>query len=239
MISQAEGAGDRSKNLFGSGEDGCLVTIDLKTDKSKSLGSNCSRRTPPCSTFKIALAELGLNTGNLSSTEQFRWDGVVRGRVALNRDHNLKSWLADSVVWVSSILAGRFGLSAIGEQLKKVKYGNAIVTPGEFWLDGSLQISAVENANFLARPENEFLSSAISMLPVEKFGAFAVSGKTGSCYMNGTEKHQIGWYVGWAKSDNKSLAFAVRFIEKGSYKTKGPAGFRTKEIAKEYFKSLD
>lgn len=218
--------------LFGPGEMGCLEFSPL-TEKSEKIkfGSNCEVQTAPCSTFKIAIAEMGFKSGKLKpSGETFKWDGTKRGREALNKDQDLFSWMKDSVVWVSSIIVNRIGVDQVRLELSGMNYGNASVGPEEFWIKGPLKVSVDEQLQYLSR-KTKRLQDAIAILPAESIGGYTVRGKTGSCFVeNRMDGPQVGWFVGRAEKAQKDFVFALRFLEQEGHKTDGPAGFRAKEL---------
>jgi beta-lactamase class D len=217
---------------FASDEDGCLAYVELGHTEIVSQGKNCKLQTAPCSTFKIAIAEIGYKYKKLNEIgENFKWDGLQRSRDVLNRDQDLFSWMKDSVVWVSSILVSRMSRETIQSELKEMSYGNSAIGPDEFWINGPLRISAEEQVKSLSRQTNSNLQKAVLLLPIEKRGAFSISGKTGSCAHRGTKPdEQIGWYVGRARSGNKVYAFALRFLKPKNAKQESPAGLRAKEL---------
>lgn len=212
-------------------EIGCLVFSPLfDASAMVKYGANCEVQTAPCSTFKIAIAEIGFRSGKLNSSgERFKWDGTRRMREALNKNQDLLSWMKDSVVWVSSIIVNRIGPEKVRGELTNLNYGNASVGPSEFWIKGPLKISVEEQVKYLVR-KDESLKSAISLLPVESVAGYSVAGKTGSCFLDNKEDQQIGWYVGRVKNGKKEYAFALRFVDHENYKTEGPGGFKAKEL---------
>ena len=220
--------------MFAPEEIGCLAFANLTNgSETQIFGENCGVRTRPCSTFKIALAEIAFNNQKINSKgEHFKWDGIKRDRDALNKDQDIYSWMKDSVVWVSSIIVDRLGLEKTQSELNELKYGNALVGPNEFWIKGPLAISVNEQVLYLSRQsKNENLLKAIGTLPIDKVDEFEVSGKTGSCFStNKNDVSEIGWFIGRAKSNQRNYAFALRFIKNKKNKINTPAGVRAKEL---------
>lgn len=217
---------------FAPEEEGCLA-YSVLGDKAEimSYGQNCKVRTAPCSTFKITAAELGFKKKKLNPKgESFKWDGVKRTREALNKDHDLLSWMNDSVVWVSSIVVNRLGRGVVQAELKNLDYGNGSTGPEEFWINGPLGISVDEQIKYLAR-QNQNLQDAMGLLPIEKIAGSSVMGKTGSCIHKGHDPHsQIGWYVGRIRSANQEYAFALRILKPKNSQLDVPASFRAKKL---------
>ncbi len=223
---------------FSTTENGCLIYTNLADRKETQVfGENCSVRSPPCSTFKIALAEIAFKNKKIDvKGEYFKWDGKKRDRDALNKDQDLRSWMRDSVVWVSSLIVDRVTRDRIQLQLSELKYGNALVGLEEFWIKGPLAISVEEQIQYLSRQsQNENLLKALQLLPIERIGSFEVSGKTGSCFLGGSKNSsEIGWFVGTAKSPRGNYALALRFINIKGQETNGPAGLRAKTLFLEW-----
>lgn len=101
------------------------------------------------------------------------------------------------------------------QYLKRLDYGNqrtgSIVDL--FWLDGPLEISAVEQARFVARLAQQALplsprsqSIVRDILRLEEGGDAALYGKTGWIFQ-GTP--QFGWWTGWVEKRGKIYAFAL------------------------------
>ena len=77
-----------AKEAFGD-LGGTLVVIDCSSGQSTIYQPDVAKiPLPPCSTFKIVNAVIGLETGILSSPEEpfYRWDGVERSIPAWNHD---------------------------------------------------------------------------------------------------------------------------------------------------------
>jgi beta-lactamase class D len=109
------------------------------------------KRFSPASTFKVPNSLIALHPGVVDEKQVLRWDGKDRGRAEWSRDHTLESALRVSCVWCYQVLARRIGAARYRELLTRIGYGNARVgrEVTTFWLDGSLQISALEQIAFL------------------------------------------------------------------------------------------
>lgn len=218
----------------------CSLFLNLDSKKLSAQGSHCHLASPPCSTFKIPLAATALKFNKINDTESFQWDQIKRDRDVLNKNHDLRSWLKDSVVWVSSIIVDRIGLSKLKDELKLLNYGNSQVGRNEFWLNGLLKISPHEQINYLSINNDEYLNKAFLFLPAEPAGDFIFYGKTGSCVANeaGTN-NQVGWYVGKATSKKGSYVFVIRIMESDTLKSKSSLGLESKAIALKYFEKIN
>lgn len=169
----------------------------------------------PASTFKIANTLIGLETGVIPD-ESFSlpWDGVTRDLEAWNRDHDLASAMAESVVWFYQEIARRIGHARMAEWVARLGYGNA-ETGGEelidlFWLMGPLAITARQQVEFLERlTSGELPVSSRNvdilrrLMPSRALGAGTMLAKTGT-YVSETSGH--AWLVGWVEQGGAVLA---------------------------------
>jgi beta-lactamase class D len=114
----------------------------------------CRRRLSPASTFKILNSLIGLESGVISD-EHFiiPWDSVHREFESWNRDHDLASAMANSVVWYYQELARRVGRTRMTAYIDSTEYGNNDLSGpvDRFWLGNTLLISAEEQVGFLRR----------------------------------------------------------------------------------------
>ena len=88
-------------------------------------------------TFKVANALIGLEVGSLNDElEVFRWDGKPKPVGLWERDHDLGSGMAYSVVWMFQEIARRTGRERMREWLGRLEYGNRDTSGGIdlFWL---------------------------------------------------------------------------------------------------------
>lgn len=135
----------------GPGE--CVVFAPLGGARTVLGGDECQRRTLPASTFKVPHALIGLQTGVITDRSVMKWDGVKRDFPVWDRDQTLDSAIKMSVVWFFQRLAAAIGRARELEHLRAFRYGSANFTGDvtQFWLNGDLQISPVEQVTFLER----------------------------------------------------------------------------------------
>jgi beta-lactamase class D len=112
-------------------------------------------------------------------------------------------------------LARRVGNERMRAAITKLAYGNMEVghEVDRFWRNGSLQISAVEQAEFLARLAQGKLPVAQKALEEtkeltlrEKTADHKLHFKSGLLNPTGP---RIGWWVGWIERENEVLSFAL------------------------------
>ncbi|SCG16899.1 beta-lactamase class D [Micromonospora echinofusca] len=112
------------------------------------------RRFVPASTFKIAHSLIALETGVVRDERQkVPYGGGPQRVAAWERDMGLRDAVRVSNVPVFQELARRIGPEREREWLRRLGYGNGEVGPAvdRFWLSGPLEISADEQARWLAR----------------------------------------------------------------------------------------
>jgi beta-lactamase class D len=122
---------------------------------------------------------------------------------------SLRDGIRVSNVPVFQELARRIGLPRMTENITAFRYGNQQVgdVVDRFWLDGPLKISAIEQAEFLARfASGKLPVDARHLAAVEQITLFEDSkmlhAKTG--WMP-----PIGWWVGWGRNGDALFTFAL------------------------------
>lgn len=174
-------------------------------------------RFPSASTFKIFNALIALDTGVITSLDQpIHWDGHIYDDFPdWNRDHTLTSAYKVSCVWCFQQLARKVGVATYEQTLTSANYGHLrkpfIVD--QFWLDGSLTISAREQVDFLRQLVNRsllFKASSYDMLRtvmlMEDTPDYQIRAKTGWAARS---EPQIGWYVGYVEKQTDTWLFAL------------------------------
>ncbi len=100
--------------------------------------------------------------------------------------------------------------------LTSFNYGNQDISSGidNFWLNGSLSISAVEQVNFLQRLfeqqlaiKGQTLMLFKQVMLVESTDEYQLFAKTGGGPLS--KDSAIGWYVGMVKTADNSYYFAL------------------------------
>jgi beta-lactamase class D len=192
---------------------GTMVIAPLKD--SQTFIHNEARahsRYTVASTFKILNTLISLEEGTVSGKgDIFKWDGRVHDIANWNRDHTLESAFRMSCVWCYQELARRNGLETYRRYFGKFEYGHLRepLAETEFWLDGSLTISASEQIAFLKQlylRQLPFSTRAYDilreiMLAEEKPG-YRLYAKSGYA-------PPIGWYVGYVETGGDVWFFAM------------------------------
>jgi beta-lactamase class D len=223
----------RSKESFGEYK-GCLYYKNLKTRELNTYG-DCKKQFKPCSTFKIANALIGLETGVLKdASTTMPWDGSKQIMPEWEKEHNLKSAIEVSAVPYFQELARRVGKRRMEHFVKLANYGNKDIgtVVDRFWLDGPLAISGVEQVLFyekLLKNQLPFKKKhqelVKDLLVLERNNDYVLSGKTGTDMVDG--KVVLGWFVGHIRKNNEDIIFAINIQGKEE-----AWGKTAKEIAK-------
>lgn len=222
---------------------GCFVLYDFNNDQYIRYNTErCEQRFLPASTFKIPNSLIILETGAIPDENYIiKWDSVDRGWDKWNMDHDLRSALKYSAVWVYSKLAEKVGREKYEYYLDKLDYGNKTIGDrvDYFWLDWSLRISANEQIEFLkkfVKNDLPFSQRSIDMVKdimiVDETDNYILRAKTGL----GDAKDGIytGWYVGYVEANDNVYVFALNMEEANYEKIKSQVRIDlTKNILKE------
>lgn len=214
---------DFGKYFSDAGVTGAFLLYDPQNDMYLAYDSaRCRRQACPASTFKIFNSLVFLETGALrDENEVIPWDSVERSIKDWNRDHTLRSAIEYSVVWFYQELARRVGRERLQRSLDSVGYGNRTIGEkvDEFWLDGSLRISPVEQIDFLTRLHQNRLPFSRRTMDIvrdimvkEKTDAFIYRGKTGWALRRDMNH---GWFVGYLERKEAVYFFALIADMKG------------------------
>lgn len=218
------------ERVFG-GYDSCFLLTDADGRVLVSVGGwKLARRLPPCSTFKVPNAIIGLDTGVIPDERHvIRWDGVKRRFEEWNQDLDLQNAVKVSAVWYFQELARRVGAERMQAYVDRFAYGNRDLSAGltEFWLEKSLKINAFEQIHFLSRLVKEQLPVsrraqriAKELIVHERAGDDVVAGKTGSGGDPVRKIARLGWYVGYVVKGGRTYLFAANI--QGGENPKGP-----------------
>lgn len=234
-----------------SGTDFCFLLYDMKADKFvKEIGGDrCKERFPACSTFKVPLAVMAFDAGILKDENvMLKWDGRKESREAVNRDHNAKTWMRDSVVWFSQRLTPLMGAKKFQKYLDGFDYGNRDFSQGitTAWLVSpsekkkGLRASAYDQIAFMKKLWRDQLPATaramkltreITFLEASPNG-FKMSGKTGSGLYDKAGTRHLGWFISHIEKDGREYLAVVNFSDLESGK-KGYGGPRAKAATKE------
>ena len=200
-----------------AGVAGTIAVIDER-DGARWVHDPVRAATPylPASTFKVPHALFALEAGVVRDEfQRFAWDGEERRVRSWNRDHDLRSSMRNSVVWVYQDFARAIGEARERRYLESIAYGNADPGGGidRFWLDGALRISALGQLEFLQRLYRNDLPFRVEhqrlvkdLIIVEAGRDWILRAKTG--WQAHLEPH-TGWWVGWVEHPEGAAFFAL------------------------------
>ena len=159
----------------------------------------------------IALEEKAIS----GKDEVLKWNGQIYDFPDWNHDQTLESAFRVSCVWCFQELARRVGAEKYRSYLRKTSYGTLREPFNEttFWLDGSLQISAIEQINFLKKVYLRQLPFSVhtyetlrQVMLVEQTPSYSIRAKTGWATR---VKPPVGWYVGYIETPKEVWFFAT------------------------------
>lgn len=202
---------------------GTLVVIDCLSGRTTTYRPDIAKiPLPPCSTFKIVNALIGLESGIVSSPDEqfYRWDGVERSIAGWNRDLSFREAFQASCVPAFQNLARKIGPERMQVWIDKIGYGNRDISAGidVFWLPSkgrnTIMISPYQQAELMRRivsGDVPFSKASLSVLKqlmfIKKTDSGTLYGKTGSG-ADDTGAFVLGWFVGYVDSNGKTYAFA-------------------------------
>ena len=215
-------------NEIFAGREGAFVLIECSSGKVTTFNPQLAMRPfPPCSTFKIWNALIGLENRAITSPDEnfYRWDGIERSFPSWNKNLTLKEAFQVSCVPAFQNLARQIGKERMQRWIDKIGYGNRDISAGidVFWLPSNgrktILISPTQQAELMRKVvtgDLPFSQTSLSVLRemmfIRKTGLGTLYGKTGS----GTDDRGtfvLGWFVGYVVSNGQTHAFA--FIAEG------------------------
>ncbi len=230
----------------------CTIIADASATDILGQSGDCETRVTPASTFKIALAVMGFDSGFLKNNHTpllpFREGYPDFGGEAWKQPTDPMRWLQYSVVWYSQQITHALGEKTLRDYATKFHYGNADFSGDRgkdnglerAWIASSLAISPLEQINFLRQLVSHQLPVnpkaidqvkeivGVTVLP----NGFEVHGKTGMAFPRNpdysfNEANAYGWFVGWVIKDSHTYVFA-RLIQDET-KQNSSAGNRARD----------
>ena len=196
---------------------GTFVLMDVQTGTIKGWNpERAAKRYIPASTFKIANSLIGLETGAVKSADEILpYGGKPQMFKEWEQDLPLREAIKVSSVPVYQELARRIGAERMAKGVASLGYGN--MKTGEvvdrFWLDGPLEISAVEQVRFIRQLlanelplKPETMKTVREIVSTEAVNGATIHYKTGWCTAT---TPQIGWIVGWIGKEGVNSPFAL------------------------------
>ncbi len=210
-----------------AGVRGTFALLDVKRGQTTVVdAARAKQRMIPASTFKIPHSLIALETGAVKDeNEVIPYGGQPQQFPEWEHDMNLRDAIAASNVPVFQTLARRIGLKRENQWVNRLSYGNRRIGPvvDRFWLDGPLEISAVEQTRFLSRLARQQLPASKKnqlkvreMLKIEEKDGYALFAKTG---WGMSTTPSLGWWVGWVERGDRLHTFALNIDMDGAQDT--------------------
>lgn len=201
--------------------------------------SRAIKRFSPFSTFKVPNSLIGLDTQIIKNAKQPLtfdkekypvqkwWPSVWK-----LPEYNLSSAIKFSMVAVYRQLATDIGQQNMQSYITSFAYGNQDISSGldNFWLNGSMKISAVEQVHFLQKMHQGLLAvkaksveTLKEVMLVESNENYKMYAKTGAGKADPADKNSkvmLGWYVGFVENGQGVHYFAFNFTRDSYAKMK-------------------
>jgi beta-lactamase class D len=200
-----------------AGVDGTLLIESTKTGKRfVHNDTRMQQAFTAASTFKVFNTLIALEEGVIAGASAvIPWDGTRYEIADWNKDQTLESAFKVSCVWCYQALARWVGVSKYPAYLLQAKYGQ-LREPfdgAQFWLDGSLTISAEQQVAFLKQVVERSLPYRASsydtlqtIMLVEATPGYRLYAKTGWTTRTAPG---IGWFVGYVEAAGDTWLFAL------------------------------
>ncbi len=220
--------------LCQEGNNSCTFVLLTELNKGKASKQNstssvnesrANSQLPPFSTFKVVNSLIALDLGVIKNTKQTLtynekaypmqawWPSVWK-----LHQYDLSSAFKYSMVAIYRQLATEIGEKNMLSYLHKMHYGNQEISSGldNFWLNGSMKISAVEQVLLLQKLYHNqwgFNEKAIDgvkeIMLVEATKNYRLFAKTGAGKVD--DGTMLGWYIGFIENSTGVHFFAFNF----------------------------
>lgn len=223
---------------------GTFIVYNLKKDSYYVYNlERANERFYPASSFKIFNTLIGLENNIVKNVDKifYHYDGAKVFLDSWAKDSNLRYAIKVSQVPAYKKLAREIGKENMQVGLNKLNYGNKEIGSeiDKFWLEGPLEISALEQVELLNLLALEKLPFDIKnqkqvkdITILEKTPNFTLHGKTG--WATDNIKIPVGWFVGWIETSDNIYSFAINLDIQNSNLLPKREG-----IVKEYFNKIN
>lgn len=217
-------------NPYFYGYNGSFVLYEIHSGKYYIYNQEAAAtRVSPDSTYKIYSALCALDHGIITpDSSNLKWDGSPYPFKAWNRDQTLDTAMSHSVNWYFKALDEKNGITSLKNCIAGLNYGNQDLSGGlgNYWLESSLKISPVEQAELLTRLyqgtlpfKPDHIKAVKDSLYLSSSQGVSLYGKTGTGTING--KNRNGWFIGFAESGEETYIFATNILN--DHSANGPA----------------
>ncbi|MBS67062.1 MAG: class D beta-lactamase [Pseudomonas sp.] len=175
------------------------------------------------STFKVLNTLIALEEGAIAGADEIiPWDNTRYEIEDWNRDHTLKSAFQVSCVWCYQWLARRVGAADYPPHIRQAHYGQLRepFNGTEFWLDGSLTISAEQQIDLLKRITERSLPYRANSYDTLKTVMLSEAAKDYRLYAKtgwaARSTPGTGWYIGYVELAENTWLFALNIETHGA-----------------------
>ncbi len=242
---------DSAINARLGGASTCVVLADIRSGAivyKYGADDICMARMPPCDTFDVPAALIGLDQGVITPRSIYKWDGSPQPVAAWQTDADIAKAYHDAIRWWWEDLSQAIGHDHIADGLKRFGYGNRLVDGPErsFWegpkAGGALGLSTREQARFFQR----FYSGALGVKPAtavlvqsllvdevrddSKLGRATITSAPGLCAVDPGGVRGVGWSAGRLTTRDRDLAFAASVVSENA-----PPGIAVQQKLKDAF----
>lgn len=230
---------------------GAFVLYDVKNEHYYTYNDSlCKTRFNPFSTFKVLSTLIALESGTARDKNfTIKYDSIkfpskpwMHNAVPQKfwfQDHDLQSALQYSVNWFYLELHQIIGGTEMNYFIHRCNYGNGDISSGlnNFWMGGSLSISAFEQVEFLKKVYSGKLEGfglnaqkqTKQIMLNESTDQYKLYGKTGTGEVE--NDNLIGWYIGFLETENNAFVFALNmFVDDYQEVGNNKRQFITKQI---------
>ncbi len=205
-----------SKYYKQSGYEGTFVLFDpVQNTYIVYNKEGADARVSPGATSKALLSLIGMETGIIKNPDTpMCWDGTLYDYQPWNQDLTLNEAMKHSAIWYYRKVAGAIAPPTIEKYLADAAYGNIDISssPDTFWLEGSLQVSPMEQVNFMKNLsqgklpfKDKHVAAVKNMMLLEDTARYKLYGQTGWVLH---EEKLTGWFVGLLEQNGQCYAFA-------------------------------
>ena len=173
------------------------------------------RDHPPAQTFKVFLTLVALETDAVETLDtEIVWDGTSPTIPPWDRVHTLRSSIEPSGYWFDDAVIERIGFAPTEVWVNRTNYGNQNIrgSSDRFWLDGTLKIDALQQAEFMSlifsekHPFDHYTALDVKdVLPLEEGDGWIMQYVTA----NTTGDDPVLWLVGAVLTGSGTWAVAM------------------------------
>ena len=206
----------------------CVIVADARSGRELyryNTNGVCMNLLPPCETFDIPNALIGLDAGAITPQTVFRWDKSPQPIRAWERDADLAAAFKGQLGWWFQRLARQLGPAAYQAGLEHFDYGNKAPQGPiiSFWQGpsqgGRLGLSTRQQAQFLhrlfggdlpAQPQSRAVVTGL--MADETRGGETLWDRFGGCGANSDGSEQVAWWIGRIAGPRHDYVFAASLL---------------------------